>query len=57
MKGYVDDVLLILGCACIVIGVAMLNVPAAVIVCGVLLIGLAVIVGKVEGLNGKANEK
>ncbi len=57
MKGYIDDVLLLLGCACVVIGVAMLNVPAAVIVSGVFLICLAVILGKIEGSQGKANEK
>lgn len=50
---YADDLLLLIGCACIVVGVAMLNVPAALIVGGVLMIGLAVVVGKVNNPDGK----
>lgn len=53
---YADDLLLLIGCACIVTGVAMLSVPAALVVSGVLLIGLAVIVGKIDRTDGKGKE-
>lgn len=41
-----DDLLLLAGCVCIVAGVAMWSVPAALIVAGLLLIGLGFLVGK-----------
>lgn len=41
-----DDVCLLAGCACIVIGVAMLSVPAAWIVGGVELIAFGLLIGR-----------
>lgn len=41
-----DDVLLFLGCACIVAGVAMWSIPAAFIVAGLALIGFGLLIGK-----------
>jgi uncharacterized membrane protein HdeD (DUF308 family) len=46
MKKNLDDVLLISGCVCIVLGVGMLSIPAALIVAGVELIGFGFLVGK-----------
>lgn len=46
MKKNLDDVLLIAGCVCIVLGVGMLSIPAALIVAGAALIGFGFLVGK-----------
>jgi hypothetical protein len=46
LKKNLDDVLLIAGCVCIVLGVGMLSIPAALIVAGVALIGFGILVGK-----------
>lgn len=46
MKKNLDDVLLIVGCVCIVIGVGMVSIPAALIVAGVEMIGIGFLVGK-----------
>ncbi len=53
---YADDLLLLIGCACIVTGVAIWSKPAALVVSGVLLIGLAVIVGKIDRIDGKGKQ-
>ncbi len=46
LKKNLDDVLLIAGCVCIVLGVGMLSIPAALIVAGIALISFAVLIGK-----------
>ncbi|NMC30746.1 MAG: hypothetical protein GYA45_11820 [Pelolinea sp.] len=46
---YLDDVLLLVGCACVVAGVWQISIPAAFITSGVILIGLAVMIGKIKG--------
>lgn len=46
MRKNLDDLLLIAGCVCIVLGVGMLNIPAALIVAGAALIGFGFLVGK-----------
>lgn len=53
---YLDDALLAGGCCCVVAGVAMWSVPAALITGGVLMIGLAVVIGKINA-SGKAGGK
>lgn len=46
MKKNLDDLLLISGWVCIVAGVAMWSIPAALIVAGVALIGFGFLIGK-----------
>lgn len=41
-----DDLLLLAGCVCILYGLSMWNIVVTWIVAGVMLIGMAVIVGK-----------
>lgn len=41
MKKYTSDLLLCIGSACIVGGVALIYIPASLIVCGLFLIGFA----------------
>jgi hypothetical protein len=43
-----SDRLLILGCASVVTGVALLSIPAALIAAGIALIAFGVLVGKKE---------
>jgi hypothetical protein len=49
-----DDLLLFGGCASIVVGVAQLNVPAAFIVAGLLMIGVGLLIGKQNALAAKS---
>lgn len=51
-----DDGLLIAGCVCVVIGVAMLSIPAAFITAGVVLIGFGLLVGKKMANDGFAEK-
>lgn len=46
LKKNLDDVFLIAGCVCIVFGVGMVSIPAALIVAGIALIGFGFLVGK-----------
>ena len=43
---YLDDLLLLAGCACILIGLAMWNIIVTWIAAGVMLIGFGVMVAK-----------
>lgn len=52
MKKNVDDLLLIAGCVCIVLGVGMLSIPAALIVAGIALIAFGFLVGKKMANDG-----
>jgi hypothetical protein len=45
---FLDDVLLMLGCACVLIGVSKLSVIATWIIGGVMLIVFGVLYGKVK---------
>jgi len=45
---YLDDIFLFAGCACILYGLSMVSVVATWIVAGLMLIGLAVLIGKVK---------
>jgi hypothetical protein len=53
---YADDLLMFGGCAAIVFGVALWSVPAAFIIGGLLMIGLAFIIGKVKLITEKDGE-
>jgi hypothetical protein len=46
LLNYLDDLLLLLGAACMVCGVAMLSVPAAWITAGILLAAFGILIGK-----------
>jgi hypothetical protein len=48
---YADDILLLAGCVCILRGLSMWNIVVTWIVCGIMLIALAVLIGKVKGKN------
>jgi hypothetical protein len=45
---YLDDVLLVLGCACMLIGVSKISIVATWIIGGVMLIVFGVLIGKVK---------
>ena len=46
LRTHPDDALLLVGSACIVAGVAMWSIPAALVTAGVLLIGFGLLIGK-----------
>lgn len=46
-----DDVLLLVGCGLIIFGVGMISTPAMLIVTGIILICLAVLIGKAKVRN------
>lgn len=48
LRRYADDMLLLAGCACVVVGVAQISGPLAWIVAGIMLIGLAALIGKAK---------
>lgn len=48
---YLDDVLLLMGCICILVGLSMWSAIATWIVGGGMLIGFGVLIGKVKGRN------
>ena len=48
LENHLDECLLLGGCGAIVHGVSLWNVAVAWVVAGVLLIGLAFLIGKVE---------
>lgn len=48
LRRYADDLLLLAGCGLIVTGVAQVSGPLAWIVAGILLIGLAALIGKAK---------
>lgn len=48
LRKYLEDVLLLAGCGLIVTGVHQIYPPAAWIVAGAMLIGIAVLVGKAK---------
>jgi hypothetical protein len=56
MKRNLDDILLIAGCICIVTGVALWSIPAALIVAGIALIALGFLVGKKMANDGTIEE-
>jgi len=45
---FLDDILLVAGCACMLVGVSMWSIPAAWITGGVMLIGFGVMVGVIR---------
>lgn len=45
---YADDLLLVLGCACILVGIAQWSIPATWICGGLMLIGWAMLIGKLK---------
>lgn len=45
---FLDDIFLLVGCALIVVGVWQIFPPAAWVVAGLMLVGLAYLVGKVK---------
>lgn len=45
LRNYVDDLLMMAGGVCIVVGIGMWSIPAAWIASGIELIGLAVLIG------------
>jgi len=56
MKENLDDILLAAGCVCIVIGVGLVSIPAALIVAGLALIGFGFLVGKKMANDGFAQK-
>ena len=48
---FFDDVLLLAGCGCVLYGLSMWNIVVTWIAGGLMLIGLAFLVGKVRGRN------
>ena len=48
---YVDDILLIAGCACILVGLAQWSIPMTWMVGGGMLVSFGVLVGKVKAKN------
>lgn len=48
LRKYADDLLLLAGCACILYGLSMLSAIITWIVAGLMLIGLAALIGKVK---------
>jgi len=48
LRRYIDDVLLLAGCGCILIGLALWSPIATWIVAGLMLIGYGVLIGKVK---------
>jgi len=48
---YGDDLLLILGCGCILYGLAMWNIPITWITGGLMLAGFGVLIGKAKAKN------
>jgi hypothetical protein len=50
----IEDKLLVSGCVCLVIGVALIHLPAGVITLGVVLISLGVLIGKKKANDGIA---
>lgn len=48
---YLDDILLLAGCGCVLYGLSLWNVVITWIAAGAMLIGAAVLVGKVKGKN------
>jgi len=49
MKKYLDDLLLLGGCVCILVGLVQWSVIATWITGGVMLIGFGVLIGRVKG--------
>jgi hypothetical protein len=48
LLNYLDDMLLLAGCGCILYGLALWSIVITWIVAGLMLIGLGVLVGKVK---------
>jgi hypothetical protein len=48
---FVDDLLLLAGCGCALVGISKLSIPATWIIGGLMMIGFAVLVGKAKGKN------
>lgn len=51
MIRYLDDILLLAGCGCVLYGLSLWSLPAAWITGGIMLIALAVIIGKAKAKN------
>lgn len=51
LSNYSDDILLVAGCVCILVGLAQWNFVITWIVAGIMLIGFGVLIGKGKGLN------
>jgi hypothetical protein len=52
MKGLLPDLLLVVGALAVVVGVALIHVPSAVIVVGAALLGFGLLI--VRGTHGRA---
>jgi hypothetical protein len=48
---FLDDILLVLGCVCILYGLSLWNIIITWIAAGLILIGLAVLIGRAKAQN------
>lgn len=56
MLRFVDDILLLVGGALIVVGIAQIYPPAAWVVAGLMLVGLAYLIGKVKAKQNRSSD-
>jgi len=50
----IEDKLLMAGCGCLVVGVALIHIPAGVITLGLVLIGFGLLIGRKKASDGIA---
>jgi hypothetical protein len=48
---YGDDILLVVGCGCILVGMAMVNIPLTWMAGGLMLILFGILIGKAKAKN------
>lgn len=51
VRNYLDDLLLLAGCGCIVYGLSLWNVVVMWVVLGIILIGFGALIGKAKAQN------
>jgi len=49
LLNYFDDLLLLAGCGCALVGISKWSIPATWIAGGMMLIGMAILIGKMKG--------
>lgn len=49
LRDYGEDILLLMGCVCILVGLSMWSIIITWIAMGIMLIGMAVLIGKAKG--------
>jgi hypothetical protein len=56
VKEYIDEILLLAGCGCIVYGLALWNATVAWVAAGLLMFGWAFLIGKVRSSSNEPTE-